>query len=277
VRVVEQGKDRHPFHMPRHCPVCGGEIVRPEGEVISRCINTNCPARLKESVLHFAARGVMDIDGMGEALVDQLVDRGLVKNVADLYGLNLDDLLELERMGKKSASKLLENIEASRRQPLPRILNGLGIPFVGERTAQLLAETFGDLGKIAEAPEDELQRAEEVGPKVAESIRRFFHEKRNRDLVERLGKEHFNFTYEVKPRPGGKLAGVTFVLTGTLPGMTREEAESLIEGQGGKVTGSVSKKTGYVVAGAEPGSKLDKATALGVKVIDEAGLRTLLS
>jgi DNA ligase (NAD+) len=276
VRVVEQGKDRHPFHMPRHCPVCGGEIVRPEGEVISRCINTNCPARLKESVLHFAARGVMDIDGLGEALVDQLVDRGLVKSVADLYRLKLDGLLELERMGKKSAEKLLANIEASRRQPLPRILNGLGIPFVGERTAQLLADAFGDLDQIAEAPEDELQRAEEVGPKVAQSIRRFFHEKRNRDLVERLREEGFNFKYEVKRKPGGKLAGVTFVLTGTLPGMTREEAESFIESQGGKVTGSVSKKTGYVVAGADPGSKLDKATALGVKVIDEAGLRALL-
>ncbi len=276
VRVVEQGKDRHPFHMPRHCPVCGGEIVRPEGEVISRCINTNCPARLKESVLHFAARGVMDIDGMGEALVDQLVDRGLVKNVADLYQLKLEDLLELERMGKKSAEKLLANIEASRRQPLPRILNGLGIPFVGERTAQLLADAFGDLDKIAEASEDELQRAEEVGPKVAQSIRRFFDEKRNRDLVERLRDAGFIFKYEAKRKQGGKLAGVTFVLTGTLPGMTREEAESLIESQGGKVSGSVSRKTGYVVAGAEPGSKLDKATALGVRVIDEAGLRSLL-
>ncbi len=223
-------------------PVCGGEIVRPEGEVISRCINTNCPARLKESVLHFAARGVMDIDGIGEALVDQLVDRGLVKNVADLYQLKLEDLLELERMGKKSAEKLLANIEASRRQPLPRILNGLGIPFVGERTAQLLADAFGDLDKIAEASEDDLQRAEEVGPKVAQSIRRFFDEKRNRDLVERLRGAGFTFTYEAKRKQGGKLAGVTFVLTGTLPGMTREEAESLIESQGGKVAGSVSRK-----------------------------------
>jgi DNA ligase (NAD+) len=276
VRLVEEGKDRHPFHMPRHCPVCGGEVVRAEGEVVSRCINTNCPARLKESLLHFAARGVLDIDGMGEALVDQLVERGLVKNVADLYQLKLEDLLELERMGKKSAEKLLANIEASRRQPLPRILNGLGIPFVGERTAQLLADAFGDLDIIAKAPEDELQRAEEVGPKVARSIRRFFDEERNLDLVNRLRKEGFRFTYEVKRKQGGKLAGRTFVLTGTLPGMTREEAQGLIESQGGKVAGSVSKKTGYVVAGADPGSKLDTAIALGVKVIDETGLRELL-
>src|SRR6185436_15147998 len=162
VRIVRQGEKRVPFRMPRNCPVCGGEIVRVEGEAISRCINTNCPARLKESVLHFAARGVMDIDGMGEVLVSQLVDSGLVRNVADLYRLTLDNLAGLERMGKKSAEKLLANIETSRKQPLPRILNGLGIPFVGERTAQLLADAFRDLDKIAKASEDELQRAEEV-------------------------------------------------------------------------------------------------------------------
>jgi DNA ligase (NAD+) len=261
--------------MPRHCPVCGGEIVRAEGEAISRCINTNCPARLKESVLHFAARGVMDIDGMGEALVSQLVDSGLVKNVADLYRLKLDDLIELERMGEKSAEKLLANIESSRKQPLPRILNGLGIPFVGERTAQFLADAFGDLDKIADADEEELQRAEEVGPKVSESIRRFFHEKRNRDLIERLREEGLPFKYQAKRKAGGPLAGMTFVLTGTLPDLSREQAAELIESAGGKVSGSVSKKTSYVVAGADPGSKLDKANALGVKVIDEAALREL--
>ena len=275
VRVVKQGEHRKPFRMPKHCPVCGGEIVRAEGEAISRCINTNCPARLKESVLHFAARGVMDIDGMGEALVSQLVDSGLVKNVADLYRLTLEDLVELERMGKKSAEKLLANIEASRKQPLPRILNGLGIPFVGERTAQFLADAFGDLDKIAEADEEELQRAEEVGPKVSQSIRRFFHEKRNRDLIERLREERLPFKYQAKRKAGGPLAGMTFVLTGTLAGLSREEAEDLIENAGGKVSGSVSKKTSYVVAGADPGSKLDKANTLGVKVIDEAALREL--
>ena len=275
VRVVNHGEHRMPFRMPKHCPVCGGEIVRAEGEAVSRCINTNCPARLKESVLHFAARGVMDIDGMGESLVSQLVDSGLVKNVADVYRLTLDQLIDLERLGKKSAEKLLKNIESSRRQPLPRILNGLGIPFVGERTAQFLADAFGDLDKIVQADEEELQRAEEVGPKVAQSIQRFFHEKRNRDLIERLREEGLSFKYQAKRRAGGPLAGMTFVLTGTLPNLSREAAENLIEGAGGKVAGSVSRKTSYVVAGADPGSKLDKANTLGVKVIDEAALQEL--
>jgi DNA ligase (NAD+) len=275
VRVVQPGDHRTPFRMPKHCPVCGGEIVRAEGEAVSRCINTNCPARLKESVLHFAARGVMDIDGMGEVLVSQLVDSGLVKNVADLYRLTLDELVGLERMGKKSAEKLLANIELSRQRPLPRILNGLGIPFVGERTAQFLADAFGDLDKIATADEEELQRADEVGPKVSESIRRFFHEQHNRDLIERLREEQLPFKYQAKLKAGGPLAGMTFVLTGTFPQMSREEATELIENAGGKVSGSVSKKTSYVVAGADPGSKLDKANTLGVKVIDETALSEL--
>jgi DNA ligase (NAD+) len=261
--------------MPRNCPVCGGEVVRAEGEAISRCINTNCPARLKESVLHFAARGVMDIDGMGEALVSQLVDVGLVRNVADLYQLTLEKLIGLERMGEKSAEKLLKNIEASRQRSLPRLLNALGIPFVGERTAQFLADAFGDLDKIAASDEEELQRAEEVGPKVSQSIRRFFLEQRNRDLIERLRQEGLSFKYQAKRKAGGPLAGMTFVLTGTLPELSREDATNLIENAGGKVAGSVSKKTSYVVAGADPGSKLDKANALGVKVIDEAALREL--
>jgi DNA ligase (NAD+) len=276
VRVVRQGHGRHPFKMPRHCPVCGGDVVRAEGEAISRCINTNCPARLKESILHFAARGVMDIDGLGEVLVNHLVDAGLVKKVTDLYRLTLDQLVEIERMGKKSAEKLLANIEASRTKPLPRILNALGIPFVGERTAQLLADTFGDLDRIAAADEEELQKAEEVGPKVSQSIRRFFAERRNQELVERLREEGFNFKYEVKPKTGGKLAGLTFVLTGTLPNLTREEAKGRIEASGGQVAGSVSKKTNYVVAGTEAGSKLDKAQALGIPVIGEAELLSMM-
>jgi DNA ligase (NAD+) len=276
VRVVHEGAHRRAFRMPSHCPVCGGEIVRVEGEAASRCINTNCPARLKESILHFAARSVMDIDGMGEALVNQLVDQGLVKNVADIYRLEPQQLMELERMGKKSAEKIRANIDASRRQPLPRILNGLGIPFVGERTAQFLAEEFGDLDKIVAASEEELQLAEEVGPKVAQSIRRFFHEKRNRDLVERLREEGLSFKYAVKRKAGGPLRGLTFVLTGTLPTLTREDAKARIETAGGKVTGSVSKKTDYVVAGEEAGSKLDKAHELNIKVIDEARLLEMI-
>jgi DNA ligase (NAD+) len=277
VRVVKQGKERRPFKMPKHCPVCGGEIVREEGEAASRCINTNCPARLKESVSHFAARGVMDIDGMGDVLVDQLVTRGIVKSLADIYDLTLDQLLEIDRMGKKSAEKVLRNIDASRKQPLPRVLNGLGIPFVGERTAQILADTFGSLDAIARADEEQLQEAEEVGPKVSESIRQFFHEPRNRELVERLRQAGLTFEHKIKKKKtAGPLTGKVFVLTGTLPNLAREEAKARIEAAGGKVTGSVSKKTDYVVAGADPGSKLDKASSLGVPVIGEPELLALL-
>ena len=275
VRVVAHGDKRRPFHMPKVCPVCGGEVIRVEGEAASRCINTNCPARLKETILHWAARGVMDIDGLGEALVDQLVDTGLVRNVTDLYDLTLDQLVNLERMGEKSATKLLGNIQKSRQAALPRLINGLGIPFVGERTAQILAETFGDLDEISKASEDELQRAEEVGPKVAASLRRFFAERHNRSLIEKLRKAGFSFRYAVT-RKSGKLDGLTFVLTGTLPHLSREEAKARIEGAGGKVSGSVSRKTRYVVAGEDAGSKLDKARELGVEVISEERLLELI-
>ncbi len=277
VRVVKQGKDRRPFKMPKHCPICGGEIVREEGEAASRCINTNCPARLKESVLHFAARGVMDIDGMGDVLVDQLVNRGMVKSVADIYDLTLDQLIGAGSHGAKIGGKVLRNIDASRKQPLPRVLNGLGIPFVGERTAQILADTFGNLDTIASADEEQLQEAEEVGPKVSQSIRQFFHERRNRELVERLRQAGLTFEHEIKKKKTtGPLAGKVFVLTGTLPNLAREEAKARIEAAGGKVTGSVSKKTDYVVAGADPGSKLDKANSLNVPVIGEPELLALL-
>jgi DNA ligase (NAD+) len=272
VRVVKEGEHRRAFTMPHKCPVCRTEVVRVEGEAATRCINTNCPARLKESVLHFAARGVMDIDGMGEALVEQLVDQGLVKNVADIYKLTEEQLTGLERMGKKSAEKILANIKETRKVRLPRILNGLGIPFVGERTAQFLAEQFGDLDQIANASEEDLQKADEVGPKVAQSLRRFFDEPRNRELVERLRQENFDFTYAVKKKEGGVLEGKVFVLTGTLPNLSREDAKAKIEAAGGKVTGSVSRKTDYVVAGEDAGSKLDKARALGVEVLDEKRL-----
>jgi DNA ligase (NAD+) len=277
VRVSARGDGRRAFEMPGQCPVCGGDVAREEGEVATRCVNTNCPARLKESILHFAARGVMDIDGLGEALVDQLVDRGLASSVADLYRLTPLHLAPLERMAEKSAKKVCDNIDRSRRQPLARVLNGLGIPFVGERTAQILADTFGSLDEIARADPETLQQAEEVGPKVAGSIRHFFDEPRNRELVERLREAGLQFGGEKRRAEGGPLAGLTFVLTGTLPSLTRDEAKARIEAAGGKVTGSVSKKTNWVVAGEEAGSKLEKARALGVAVIDEAGLLELLS
>jgi DNA ligase (NAD+) len=276
VRVKAEGASRRQFQMPKQCPVCGGDVVREAGESISRCINTNCPARLKESVLHFTARPVMNIDGMGESLVNQLVEKGLVRSVADLYDLSVASLLELERMGQKSAERIVKNIDASRKQPLPRVLNGLGIPFVGERTASILADTFGSMDAIQQADMDTLQAAEEVGPKVAHSIRRFFDEERNRELVERLRMAGLQFEHTTK-RTAGALAGKTFVLTGSLPVWSREEAKERIEAAGGKVSGSVSKKTSFVIAGAEAGSKLDKARELGVPVLDEDALRKLVS
>ncbi len=275
IRVKVEGEKRRPFRMPKSCPVCGGDIVREPGEAASRCINTNCPARLRESVLHFAARSVMNIDGMGESLVNQLVENKIVRSIADLYDLTAEKLMELERMGRKSADRVIQNIDASRKQPLPRVLNGLGIPFVGERTATILADTFGHLDTIRDADIETLQAAQEVGPKVAHSIRRFFDESHNRELVERLRAAGLQFEH-VKRKTAGTLAGKTFVLTGTLPEWSREEAKEQIELAGGKVSGSVSKKTSYVVAGEEAGSKLDKARDLGVKVLDEAGLRELL-
>jgi DNA ligase (NAD+) len=276
VRVSAQGSVRKRFRMPAVCPVCGGRVVREEGESASRCINTNCPARLKESILHFAARKVMNIDGMGDVLVDQLVDRSLVHSVADVYDLTMEQLLTLERMGKKSAGNVLRNIERSKQYPLPRVLSALGIRFVGERTAVFLAEAFGSMDAIAAASPQELERAEEVGPKVAESVAVFFREPHNRELVERLRVAGLQFTYEATRPVRGQLKGMTFVLTGALPTLTRDQAKEMIESAGGKVSGAVSKKTSYVVAGEDAGSKLDKAKTLGVQVIGEAELVALL-
>ncbi len=272
VSVVKAAAEGRTFLMPTECPICGSAIKKLEGEVILRCLNISCPARLKQSVEHFAARNVMDIDGMGEALVEQLVDQGLVKNIADLYDLRQEQLEALERMGKKSAEKIMQNLEASRKRPLARLISGLGISFVGERTAQILADTFGDLDKIATLPEEQLQAAEEVGPKVAAAIHLYFRDKDNQNLMERLRTAGLKFTQEVRTRAVGPMAGLTFVLTGTFPSLKREEAKALIEEAGGKVAGSVSKKTSVVVAGEEAGSKLDKAKELGVEVIDEAEL-----
>ena len=276
VRVHTQGSYRRRFEMPKHCPVCGGKVVREEGESASRCINTNCPARLKESILHFASRGVMTIDGMGDVLVEQLVDRGMVQSVADIYDFTVEKLTQLERMGRKSASNLIRNIDKSKQNGLPRVINALGIRFVGERTAVFLAEEFGDLDKIATAKVDALQKAEEVGPKVAESIYQFFREPRNQELIERLRGAGLQFEYRLKRKVGGPLAGMTFVLTGALSALSREDARQRIESAGGKVASAVSKKTTFVVVGDDPGSKLDKAQELGIAVIDEKQLIELL-
>ncbi len=253
---------------PEKCPVCGTKVVRTEGEVDFRCVNANCPAKLVGTILHFASRGVMNIDGMGDALVTQLTERGLVKNVADIYKLTKADLLSLERMGDKSAQNILDEIEASKKLPLERVIYGLGIRMVGERTAQFLAEHFGSMEALEKAAVEELQNVNEVGPRIAESIVEFFSIPANRKLVERLGEAGLAFKGKKKER-GTKLAGKTFVLTGTLAKYTRDEAKKMIEDAGGKVAGSVSKKTDYVVAGTDAGSKLDKAKELGVAVIEE--------
>lgn len=275
VKVEEHGQQRRSFLMPAECPVCGTRAARQPGEAAWRCLNTDCPARLKESILHFASRPVMNIDGVGEALVDQLVDRGLVKSVADVYELTLEQLADLERMAEKSAGNVLRNIERSRSASLARVIQALGIQFVGARTATILARHFGSLDRLAAAAPEELEQAEEVGPRVAEAIRSFFAQEQNRSLIERLRRAGLRLE-EASEQRGSSLAGFTFVLTGKLEGMTREEAAARIEAGGGKVSNAVSKKTRYLVAGAEPGSKLDKARQLGVEVIGVADLARLL-
>jgi DNA ligase (NAD+) len=278
VKVVEDkehARGHKLFHMPEHCPVCGGNVVRTEGEADHRCVNANCPAKLQGTILHFASRHVMDIDGLGEALVSQLTERGLVKNVADLYRLTKDDLLKLERMGDKSAQNVLDEIVASKKLPLERVIYGLGIRFVGERTAQFLAEHFGSLDAITKAGVEELEDVNEVGPRIAESIAEFFGDEHNRELVDDLRKAGLTFKGQKKEK-GTKLAGKTFVLTGTLARHSRDEAKKLIEDAGGRVSGSVSKKTDYVVAGSDAGSKLDKAKELGVDVIGEEEMETMV-
>jgi DNA ligase (NAD+) len=272
----EHPRGHKTFHMPEVCPVCGTKVVRTEGEVDYRCVNANCPAKLRETILHFASRGVMNIDGMGEALVNQLTERGLVKDVADIYKLTKKDLLSLERFADKSAQNIVDEIENSKKLPLERVIYGLGMRFVGERTAQFLAEHFGSMEALERASQEQLQDVNEVGPRIAASIVEFFNLPANRKLVERLRAAGLTLSGQKKER-GTKLAGKTFVLTGTLAKYTRDEAKKRIEDAGGKVTGSVSKKTDYVVAGTDAGSKLDKANQLGVKVIDEAELEKLAS
>ena len=276
VKVVKPASDGRQFRMPKKCPVCGGDVYRTEGEVAYRCVNAACPAQLKESLLHFAGRRAMDIDGLGDALVDQLVDKGMVRDVGDLYGLTHAQVANLERMADKSASNLLEEIENSKKAELARVIFAIGIRFVGERTAQFLADHFGSLDKLAAASEEELCQVEEVGPRIAESIVEFFREKQNRTVLEKLRKAGLQLEQKKVRKAEGNLAGKQFVLTGTLPHYSRDDAGRMIEEAGGRVTGSVSKKTDYVVVGSEPGSKLDKARTLGVKMIDEAGFLKLL-
>ena len=271
VKVDEDKPRGHKkFHMPELCPVCHTKIRHTEGEVDYWCININCPARLQGSILHFASRSVMNIEGLGDSLVNQLHQAGLIKNIADIYTLKdkRAEILALERVGEKSVDNLLEEIEKSRKLPLERVILGLGIGQVGTRTAELLAEHFGSLDDLMAASAEQLQEVNDVGPSVSASIREFFDEPSNVELVKRL--EKYGLTFKgVKKVRGTALTGKTFVLTGTLPNYSRDAAKKMIEDAGGKVSGSVSKKTDFVVAGDDAGSKLDKARELGVKVIDE--------
>jgi DNA ligase (NAD+) len=280
LKVIESkrtGKEK-PFKMPTACPVCGGLVSRPEGEAVSRCIAADCPAQLIGRLLHFASRRAIRIEGLGEVLADQLIEKKLVRDVADLYSLTLDDLVSLDRMAKKSATNVLNQIEASKSRDLSNLIYGLGIRHVGERTAGILAREFGSLEKLARASVEELDAVHEIGLTMAESIHDWFADPGNARLCARLRDAGVRTELEkaAKSSEPQTLAGKVFVLTGTLPSMSRDEATALIEARGGRVTSSVSKKTDFVLAGAEAGSKLDKANQLGVKVIDEDEFRKMI-
>jgi DNA ligase (NAD+) len=277
LKVVKHGKEEKEFKMPEKCPVCGMKVHHTEGEVAYRCVNVSCPARKRESLLHFAGRHAMNIDGLGEKIVDQLLEKNEVRGFADLYKLDLKTLENLDRMGEKSAQNLIDEIAASKKATLARLIYAIGMPFVGERTAQLLAEHFGSMAKLAEASLEELVEVPEVGPKVAEGVREFFSESANRKLIEHLRAVGVNMKEERQAPVSARFAGMTFVFTGTLAKRSREEAEALVVSHGGKPANSVSKKTTYVVVGEDAGSKLDKAKALGVTILTEPQFDKLLS
>jgi DNA ligase (NAD+) len=277
LKVMKHGTEEKEFEMPSKCPVCGMRVYHTEGEVAYRCVNVSCPARRRESILHFAGRHAMNIDGLGDKIVVQLLEKGLVKDFADLYKLDGEEVAGLERMAEKSAQNLLDEIAASKNNSLARLIYAIGIPFVGERTAQLLAGHFGSMEKLQEAGAEELLAVEEVGEKIAEGVHEFFAESANRKLIERLRAVGVNMKDERAAPKSSKFAGMTFVFTGTLAKRSREEAEALVVSHGGKPGGSVSKKTSYVVVGTDPGSKFEKAKSLEVPILDEAQFDKLLT
>jgi DNA ligase (NAD+) len=277
--IVEErtGKERV-FSMPANCPICGSDVDHPPGEAMARCTNASCPAQVYERVRHFASRGAMDIEGLGDVMAEQLTDLGLVHDISDVYALDAAKLGTIPRTGEKSITNLLASIEGSKRRGLARVLAGLNIRFVGEQTSQILAGDFGSIEALEATDADELQRSEGIGPEVASSVRLFFDQPANIAMVERLRGYGVDLTAPKRERiADGPLAGKTFVLTGTLPTLTRDDASALIEAAGGKVVGSVSKKTDYVIAGDAAGSKLTKAQTLGIAILDEDGLRKLLT
>ncbi len=278
VRVVKEkrtGKE-HIFKMPESCPVCGGDVYRHEDEAAVKCLNSSCPAKLKESIRHFASRQAMDIEGIGESLAGELVDKGLVRDASDLYFLTKDQLLTLERKADRSVENILSAVAASKSKGLANLLYGLGLPNVGKKAAQLLAENFGSLDELMRSGDDSFTRIEGIGPKIAGSIARYFKDKNNHNLIMRLKKAG------IDPRPqkdrvkGGKLEGKTFVFTGSLSKRSREEAQELVRSLGGRLSSSVSKKTDHVVAGSDPGSKYDKAVKLGVNILTESEFEQLI-
>ena len=280
-QIVEVLKTKRPahtrsFHLPKQCPVCQAATVRLEGEAVTRCPNIDCPAQLKNNVLHFASRQALDIDGLGEKIVDQLVDQGIVKRPSDVFELEAATLAGLERMGEKSAANLEAAITRAKQTTLPHVLLGLGIRHVGTGVADLLASHFGDIGALQEASQEELEAVPGIGPTIAESVARFFADRHNRAEVKRLDDLGVRWPTATRKRRDGPLSGKSIVLTGTLSGLTRDEAKARIAEAGGRVASSVSKKTDYVVAGNEAGSKLQRAQELGVAVIDEAELLRLL-
>jgi DNA ligase (NAD+) len=277
LKVVKHGTKEKEFKMPDKCPVCGMHVHHVEGEIAYRCVNVSCPVRRRESFLHFAGRHAMNIDGLGEKIVDQLLEKNVVKDFADLYKLDLETLAGQDRMAEKSAQNLIDEIAASKKNSLARLIYALGMPFVGERTAELLAEHFCSMEKLASASAEQLMEVGEVGPKVAEGVLEFFSESANRKLIEHLKAVGVNMKEERAAPISAKFAGKTFVFTGTLANRTREAAEALVAAHGGKAGGSVSKKTSYVVVGSDPGSKLAKAQSLGVSVLDESQFERLVS
>lgn len=271
VRVVTEKRTGNeiPFVMPKHCPVCGSDTLREEDSAYTRCTNASCPAQVRERILHFCARDNANIDNIGDVLVDKLVGSGKVKTIADIYTLTKSDLLEFERMGDKLATKILANIETSKNMGLARLLSGLGILMVGKVVARSLAQKYGNIDAIMAASQDELRQTDGVGEKIACSLKIFFEQQPNLELIQKLKESGVSMESEMAAAIGGKFSGMTFVLTGTLPHLSREQATKIIEDLGGKTVGSVSKKTNYVLAGDQAGSKLDKARELGVAIVDE--------
>ena len=275
--VAERTGEERVFAMPDRCPVCGSQADHPDDEAMARCTNAACPAQVVERVRHFASRGAMDIEGLGDVMAEQLTELGLVRDIADIYALDAAALSTVPRTGEKSIAKLLEALENSKSRGLARLLNGLGIRFVGAQTAQILASDFGSIDALEAATPEELQASDGIGPEVATSVGLFFAQPANRDMIERLRAAGVGMTAPKRERVVGALTGKTLVLTGTLPSLTREEASAMIVAAGGKVASGVSSKTDYVVAGEAAGSKLAKAESLGVPVLDEDGLKSLFS